>query len=222
MLSKLLPCYEITHKRALCCCFTHQRHPDIDLQLGTLRQLQRLYDELVEKADACRLDRYAASDKAGRWTLPFVVNRYESVVQCNCIQVSFHFFISIIFQVSVSNLSLFCLFQESVVVVTFHTTVFICSCERTLSLWRSWYWENYVDGHVFWSVVRIRLTTIWNDNLFLHFDCCWVCKHIKLLPFNSSLDFQALQLEEEKNSFSWLYAECPQPLASINLTPAVF
>ncbi|CDP05629.1 unnamed protein product [Coffea canephora] len=35
-------------------------------QLGTLRQLQRLYDELVEKADACRLDRYAASEKAGR------------------------------------------------------------------------------------------------------------------------------------------------------------
>ncbi|KAL3532963.1 hypothetical protein ACH5RR_006484 [Cinchona calisaya] len=35
-------------------------------QFGTLRELQRLYDELVEKADACQLDRYVASDKAGR------------------------------------------------------------------------------------------------------------------------------------------------------------
>ncbi|KAI5675681.1 hypothetical protein M9H77_06631 [Catharanthus roseus] len=35
-------------------------------QLGTLRELQRLYDELVEKSDACRLDRYATSEKAGR------------------------------------------------------------------------------------------------------------------------------------------------------------
>ncbi|XP_059635998.1 uncharacterized protein LOC132278207 [Cornus florida] len=35
-------------------------------QLGTLRELQRLYDEAVVSADACRLDRYAASDKAGR------------------------------------------------------------------------------------------------------------------------------------------------------------
>ncbi|XP_027117460.2 uncharacterized protein [Coffea arabica] len=39
---------------------------DICQVLGTLRQLQRLYDELVEKADACRLDRYTASEKAGR------------------------------------------------------------------------------------------------------------------------------------------------------------
>ncbi|XP_031388295.1 AFG1-like ATPase isoform X2 [Punica granatum] len=35
-------------------------------QVGTLRELQRLYDELVESADACRLDRYATSEKAGR------------------------------------------------------------------------------------------------------------------------------------------------------------
>uniref|UniRef100_A0A5B7BF53 Putative Lactation elevated protein 1 n=1 Tax=Davidia involucrata TaxID=16924 RepID=A0A5B7BF53_DAVIN len=35
-------------------------------QVGTLRELQRLYDELVESADACRLNRYAASKKAGR------------------------------------------------------------------------------------------------------------------------------------------------------------
>ncbi|KAK2994256.1 hypothetical protein RJ640_013155, partial [Escallonia rubra] len=35
-------------------------------QVGTLRELQRLYNELVESADACRLDRYAASEKAGR------------------------------------------------------------------------------------------------------------------------------------------------------------
>ncbi|XP_042500687.1 AFG1-like ATPase isoform X2 [Macadamia integrifolia] len=38
----------------------------------TLKELQRLYDDLVQSADACRLDRYAASDKAGRsrwlWT----------------------------------------------------------------------------------------------------------------------------------------------------------
>ncbi|GER37322.1 AFG1-like ATPase family protein [Striga asiatica] len=35
-------------------------------QLGTLGELQRLYDELVENAEACRLDRYAANEKAGR------------------------------------------------------------------------------------------------------------------------------------------------------------
>lgn len=35
-------------------------------QLGTVRELQRLYDELVDSADVCRLDRYAASQKAGR------------------------------------------------------------------------------------------------------------------------------------------------------------
>lgn len=35
-------------------------------QVDILRQLQRLYDELVEKADSCQLDRYAASEKAGR------------------------------------------------------------------------------------------------------------------------------------------------------------
>ncbi|XP_058113952.1 uncharacterized protein LOC131256885 isoform X2 [Magnolia sinica] len=35
-------------------------------QVDILRALQRLYDELVESADTCRLDRYAASEKAGR------------------------------------------------------------------------------------------------------------------------------------------------------------
>lgn len=35
-------------------------------QLDTLRELQRLYDELVEKANECRLDRYATSEKSSR------------------------------------------------------------------------------------------------------------------------------------------------------------
>ncbi|KAL6540855.1 hypothetical protein OROMI_024738 [Orobanche minor] len=35
-------------------------------QLGTLGELQRLYDELVENAEACRLDRYSTSEKSGR------------------------------------------------------------------------------------------------------------------------------------------------------------
>lgn len=35
-------------------------------QVGTLRELQRLYDELVNSAQACRLDRYAVSEKSGR------------------------------------------------------------------------------------------------------------------------------------------------------------
>ncbi|PIN22077.1 putative ATPase [Handroanthus impetiginosus] len=35
-------------------------------QLGTLWELQRLYDELVANAVACRLDRYTTSEKAGR------------------------------------------------------------------------------------------------------------------------------------------------------------
>lgn len=35
-------------------------------QIETLKQLQRLYDELVEKANECRLDRYAAFEKSSR------------------------------------------------------------------------------------------------------------------------------------------------------------
>ncbi|KAL5842196.1 hypothetical protein ACOSQ3_012799 [Xanthoceras sorbifolium] len=35
-------------------------------QLGTLRELQRLYDEIAEKADACQLDRYASPEKTTR------------------------------------------------------------------------------------------------------------------------------------------------------------
>ncbi|XP_020269825.1 lactation elevated protein 1-like [Asparagus officinalis] len=35
-------------------------------QVGTLRLLQRLYDQLVENEDDCRLDRYKASEKSGR------------------------------------------------------------------------------------------------------------------------------------------------------------
>lgn len=35
-------------------------------QVGTLRELQRLYDELVASEEACKLDRYLASEKSGR------------------------------------------------------------------------------------------------------------------------------------------------------------
>uniref|UniRef100_A0A2P2K7P6 Lactation elevated protein 1 n=1 Tax=Rhizophora mucronata TaxID=61149 RepID=A0A2P2K7P6_RHIMU len=35
-------------------------------QVGTIRELQRLYDEIVVSADACKLDRYSSSDKLGR------------------------------------------------------------------------------------------------------------------------------------------------------------
>ncbi|KAL7170697.1 hypothetical protein ACSBR2_035553 [Camellia fascicularis] len=35
-------------------------------QVGTIRELQRLYDELANSAEVCLLDRYAASEKAGR------------------------------------------------------------------------------------------------------------------------------------------------------------
>ncbi|CAL5374887.1 unnamed protein product [Camellia sinensis] len=34
--------------------------------VGSIRELQRLYDELAKSAEACWLDRYAASEKAGR------------------------------------------------------------------------------------------------------------------------------------------------------------
>ncbi|XP_026405991.1 AFG1-like ATPase isoform X2 [Papaver somniferum] len=36
-------------------------------QVGTLKELQRLYDQLVDSANACKLDKYEASDKIGRW-----------------------------------------------------------------------------------------------------------------------------------------------------------
>ncbi|XP_026405989.1 AFG1-like ATPase isoform X1 [Papaver somniferum] len=35
-------------------------------QVGTLKELQRLYDQLVDSANACKLDKYEASDKIGR------------------------------------------------------------------------------------------------------------------------------------------------------------
>lgn len=38
----------------------------MNLQLGSLPELQRLYDELVEKVDACRLDLYATSKSTVR------------------------------------------------------------------------------------------------------------------------------------------------------------
>ena len=41
-------------------------------KLGTLRELQRLYDELVQSADACRLDRYSASAKPTRFCICFL------------------------------------------------------------------------------------------------------------------------------------------------------
>ncbi|CAK9151541.1 unnamed protein product [Ilex paraguariensis] len=37
-----------------------------DCQVPTLRDLQGLYDQLVESADACRLDWHATSKKAER------------------------------------------------------------------------------------------------------------------------------------------------------------
>ncbi|CAN6915436.1 unnamed protein product [Brassica oleracea var. botrytis] len=50
-------------------------------QLGTLRELQRLYDELVQSADACRLDRYSASAKPARsnWFWNKFVSPHSSV-----------------------------------------------------------------------------------------------------------------------------------------------
>lgn len=43
------------------------RCPDnVFLQLGTLRELQRLYDQLVESADAGKLNLYSYSEKTGR------------------------------------------------------------------------------------------------------------------------------------------------------------
>ncbi|XP_031123689.1 AFG1-like ATPase isoform X2 [Ipomoea triloba] len=52
-------------------------------QVGTLQELQRLYDELNEKAVECRLDRYAASDKNGRsrwlWSRFIPQSRYAPV-----------------------------------------------------------------------------------------------------------------------------------------------
>jgi predicted ATPase len=35
-------------------------------QISALRELQRLYDELVDSVDTCRLDRYNTSDKSSR------------------------------------------------------------------------------------------------------------------------------------------------------------
>ncbi|KAG2606808.1 hypothetical protein PVAP13_4NG230542 [Panicum virgatum] len=35
-------------------------------QLGTIQQLQRLYEELIKNDEDCQLDRYKSSEKSGR------------------------------------------------------------------------------------------------------------------------------------------------------------
>ncbi|KAF4369360.1 hypothetical protein F8388_019585 [Cannabis sativa] len=60
ILSNLLPL--IGNLRFTDAIFVVQSKP----HLGTLRELQRLYDELVDSANICRLDRYTASEKVGR------------------------------------------------------------------------------------------------------------------------------------------------------------
>ncbi|KAK8604854.1 hypothetical protein V6N13_082321 [Hibiscus sabdariffa] len=47
-------------------------------QVGTLRELQRLYDEIVESASACRLDRYEVPEKTvrNRWFWSRLVPQY--------------------------------------------------------------------------------------------------------------------------------------------------
>lgn len=48
------------------------------LQLGALKELQRLHDQLVESVDTCRLDRYNTSDKSSRWFF----SSFESFILC--------------------------------------------------------------------------------------------------------------------------------------------
>ncbi|PPD98072.1 hypothetical protein GOBAR_DD04904 [Gossypium barbadense] len=52
-------------------------------QVGTLRELQRLYDEIVESAAACRLDRYAVPEKPVRsrwfWSRLMLQSSYSPV-----------------------------------------------------------------------------------------------------------------------------------------------
>ncbi|EPS68387.1 hypothetical protein M569_06381, partial [Genlisea aurea] len=54
-----------------------------DYQLNTLGELQRLYDELVQNAVACRLDPYTSSEKSGRsrwlWSRFMQQNSYSPV-----------------------------------------------------------------------------------------------------------------------------------------------
>lgn len=142
----------------------------------------------------------------------------SSCPQLNMFNFLLFWFSNFMLFLQISSISLLVFFQEPVAVDTIYSPIFICSRERTLSLWRSWYRKNYADGHVLRSIVSITL------NLFQDFCDCWP-KHLNYkgtrinsttLFFPSLFCFQAWKLEEEKNTFSWLYAECPQPLASMN------
>lgn len=59
--------------------------------------------------------------------------------------------------------------------VTFHTPIFICARERTLSIWGSGNWKDYVDGLVFQSAVRIKIGLTF-CNVIINFTpiCVWV------------------------------------------------
>ncbi|KAI7994214.1 APETALA2-like protein 3 [Camellia lanceoleosa] len=50
------------------------------LQVGSLRELQRLYDELVDLAHTCRLDRYSAYEKGSRGMNYLHENRPEAII----------------------------------------------------------------------------------------------------------------------------------------------
>lgn len=41
--------------------------------------------------------------------------------------------------------------------VAFYTPIFRCTSERTLSIWGSGDWKDYVDGLIFLSIVGIKL-----------------------------------------------------------------
>jgi len=104
-----------------------------------LRELQRLYDELVDSVDTCRLDRYNTSDKSSRWLFcSLSLDTFPSLFR-------------------IENLSLtqlcFCVIQKSLVLVSAHATDFLLTRQRIIPLWRCRYRKNHVDGLILWSTV---------------------------------------------------------------------
>lgn len=137
------------------------------LQVGTLQELQRLYDQLIEKAEDCRLDKYASSDKAGRYTptefppfelmicnLKLAKCTFDQERDCFCCIVLIH-------HITLVNL------QEQMVMVSSHATVNICPRQRIISLWGSWDRQNYVNGPVLRPVVSIKLILLLDEMIHL-------------------------------------------------------
>lgn len=130
------------------------------LQIGALRELQRLHDELVESVDTLRLDRYNTSDKYSRWF--FCLLNFEPFSSLFRIE-----------NLSLTQICVFCVIQKPLVLVSAHAAVFLLTRQRIIPLWRCRHRKNYVDGLILWSIVSLydQILIFFYRALWFHDNC---------------------------------------------------